>query len=79
MHGDMLSKFSIKNCNQDSPSPPPPHFLFIFTYYVEYLRIEIDRGRDGEGGRERDKEGGRESVCVFVCDRGYTNQEDMKI
>ena len=53
------------------PSHPPSsplNLLFIFIHQVEYLRIDIDRGRDGEEGRERDKEGGRESVCVFVCD-----------
>ena len=51
------------------PSNPTPPLLFIFKYYV-------DRGRDGEEGRERDKEGGRERVCV--CDSSYTNQEDIK-
>ena len=37
-------------------------------YYVEYLRTEINRGRDREGVRKReresDKEGGRERECV---------------
>ena len=34
-------------------------------YYVEFLRIVIDRGRDGEGGRERRYGGWEERVCVF--------------
>ena len=81
MHGDVIKIFQLKNYYQDTLSPPPSplHLLFIFTYYVEYLRIEIDRGRNREEGRERDKEEGRERMCLFVCDCSYANQEDMKI
>ena len=45
-------------------------FTLNHLYYVEYLRIEINRGRNGEGGRESEREirreGGREKVFVFV-------------
>ena len=57
-------------------------FTLNHLYYVEYLRIEIDRERDGEGGRERERERdneGGENVCVFVCEDNFSDKEDMKI
>ena len=41
-----------------------------YLYYVEYLRIEVDRGRNGEGGRKSEREirreGRKERVCFCV-------------